>query len=178
MIYVDSFSKTMGGGMRVGWIAARGPVFNRLVALKMSNDLNTSPLDQRIVTRYLATDGYERLLADARVRYRRRASALRDALDRHLAGEVEASEPLGGNNLWLTFKRRVDERALYAEAMRQGVSFTPGHSVLVEESQRASMRLSFSLVDEETLDEGIRRLAVAFRAVLRADRFAATAPVS
>jgi len=50
--------------------------------------------------------------------------------------------------------------------------------VLAEESQRAGMRLSFALVDEETLDEGIRRLAVAFRAVLRADRFAATAPVS
>jgi DNA-binding transcriptional MocR family regulator len=58
------------------------------------------------------------------------------------------------------------------------MSFTPGHSVLAEESQRASMRLSFSLVDEETLDEGIRRLAVAFRAVLRADRFAATAPIA
>jgi hypothetical protein len=50
--------------------------------------------------------------------------------------------------------------------------------VLVEESQRASMRLSFSLEDEDALDEGIRRLAVAVRAVVRADRFAATAPVS
>ena len=39
------------------------------------------------------------------------------------------------------------------------------------------MRLSFSLVDEETLDEGIRRLAVALRAVLRDDRFGATAPL-
>ena len=86
--------------------------------------------------------------------------------------------PLGGNNLWLTLRRRIDERALYAEALRQGVSFTPGHSVLAEESQRASMRLSFSLVDEDLLDEGIRRLAVALRAVERADRFAATAPVS
>jgi DNA-binding transcriptional MocR family regulator len=178
VIYVDSLSKTVGGGMRIGWVAARGPVFNRLVALKMANDLNTSPLDQRIATRYLAGDAHERLLADARVRYRARAEALRAALDRHLEGEVDASEPLGGNNLWLTFRRRIDERALYAEALRQGMSFTPGHSVLAEESQRASMRLSFSLVDEETLDEGIRRLAVAFRAVLRADRFAATAPIS
>jgi DNA-binding transcriptional MocR family regulator len=178
VIYVDSLSKTVGGGMRVGWLAARGPVFNRLVALKMANDLNTSPLDQRIATRYLSGDGHERLLAEARVRYRLRAEALRAALDRHLEGEFDASDPLGGNNLWLTFKRRIDERALYAEALRQGMSFTPGHTVLAEESQRASMRLSFSLVDEETLDEGIRRLAVAFRAVLRADRFAATAPVS
>ena len=144
----------------------------------MASDLNTSPLDQRVAARYLATDGHERLLAEARTSYRLRAEALRVALDRHLAGEIEASEPLGGNNIWLTFKRRIDERALYAEALRQGMSFTPGHSVLAEESQRASMRLSFSLVDEETLDEGIRRLAVAFRAVLRADRFGATAPVA
>jgi DNA-binding transcriptional MocR family regulator len=178
VLYVDSLSKTVGGGMRIGWVAARGPVFNRLVALKLASDLNTSPLDQRIAARYLATDAHERLLADARVRYAERAAALQAALERHLAGEYEASEPLGGNNLWLTLKRRVDERALYAEALRQGVSFTPGHSVLAEESQRASMRLTFSLADEETLDEGIRRLAVAFRAVLRADRFAATAPVS
>ena len=40
------------------------------------------------------------------------------------------------------------------------------------------MRLSFSREDEETIDEGIRRLAVALRAVLRTERFAATAPVS
>jgi 2-aminoadipate transaminase len=178
VIYVDSLSKTVGGGMRVGWVAARGPVFNRLVGLKLASDLNSSPLDQRIAARYLAGGGHERLLDHVREEYRVRAAALRTALDRHLAGEFDASEPLGGNNLWLTLKRRVDERALYAEALRQGVSFTPGHAVLVEEPQRASMRLSFSLVDEETLDEGIRRLAVAYRAVLRADRFAATAPFS
>jgi DNA-binding transcriptional MocR family regulator len=178
VIYVDSLSKTAGGGLRIGWVAARGPVFNRIVALKLATDLNTSPLDQRIAARYLADDRHDRLLAEARERYRGRAVALRAALDRHLEGEYDASEPLGGNNLWLTFKRRIDERALYGEALRQGVSFTPGHSVLAEESQRAGMRLSFALVDEETLDEGIRRLAIAFRAVLRADRYAATAPVS
>jgi 2-aminoadipate transaminase len=148
------------------------------VALKMASDLHTSGLDQRIAAHFLASDGHERLLAQARPLYRLRAEALRLALERHLPGEVDVSDPLGGHNLWVTFKRRVDERALYSEALRQGVSFTPGHSVLVEESQRASMRLSFSLEDEQKLDEGIRRLAAAFRAVLRADRCAATAPVS
>src|SRR5205085_2426305 len=58
VIYVDSLSKTLGGGLRVGWIAARGPVFNRLVALKLETDLNSSPLDGRIAARYLATDAH------------------------------------------------------------------------------------------------------------------------
>jgi DNA-binding transcriptional MocR family regulator len=178
VIYVDSLTKTTGGGLRIGWLAARGPIFNRLVALKTATDLNTSALDQRIAAHYLATAGHERVLAEARPLYRARADALVAALERHLPGEYDASDPLGGHNLWLTLKRRIDERALYAEALRQGVSFTPGYAVLAEESQRASMRLCFSVEDEATLDEGIRRLAVAHRAVLRADRFSATAPVA
>ena len=178
VVYVDSLSKAIGGGLRIGWIAARGPIFNRLVALKTSTDLNTSALDQRIAARYLAGDAYERLLEQARPFYQARAHALSQALERHLPGEYDASVPLGGHNLWLTLRRRVDERTLYAEALRQGVSVTPGHTVLADESQRASMRLSFSREDEETIDEGIRRLAVALRAVLRTERFAATAPVS
>src|SRR3954453_3906706 len=34
VLYVDSLSKTVGGGLRIGWIAARGPVFERLAMLK------------------------------------------------------------------------------------------------------------------------------------------------
>src|SRR4051812_47241633 len=30
VIYVDSLSKTIGGGLRVGWLAASGPVFDRI----------------------------------------------------------------------------------------------------------------------------------------------------
>src|SRR5215475_11763456 len=132
VVYIDSLSKTVGGGLRVGWIAARGPLFNRLVALKTSTDLNTSPLDQRIAAHYLTGATHDRLLERARPLYRDRAHALRRALERHLPGEYDASDPLGGHNLWLTLRRRVDERALYAEALRAGVGFTPGHSVLAE----------------------------------------------
>jgi 2-aminoadipate transaminase len=178
VVYIDSLSKTIGGGLRIGWIAARGPIFNRLVALKTSTDLNTSALDQRIAARYLASGAHGRLLEQARPLYEARAHALLKALERHLPGEYDASRPLGGHNLWVTLRRRVDERALYAEALRQGVSVTPGHTVLAEETQRVSMRLSFARENEETLDEGVRRLAVALRAVLRTERFAATAPVS
>src|SRR5262249_60101824 len=127
---------------------------------------------------YLAGATHDLLLDRARPLYRDRAQALGRALERHLPGEYDASDPLGGHNLWLTLRRRVDERALYAEALRAGVGVTPGYTVLAEESQRVSMRLSFSREDEETLDEGVRRLALALRAVLRADRFAATAPIS
>ena len=34
--------------------------------------------------------------------------------------------PKGGHHVWVTFRRPLDERALMTEALRQGVSFTPG----------------------------------------------------
>jgi DNA-binding transcriptional MocR family regulator len=177
-VYTGSFSKTLGGGLRIGWVAARGPIFNRLVALKTGTDLNTSPFDQNVMARYLELGSYEPLLERLGGFYARRAEALIAALDRHLPGEVDVVEPLGGHNVWVTFRRRVSEQALYAEALRRGVSITPGTSVLVEPSTRTCLRLSFSLSSEEQLDEGAKRLAAAFRAVLRDQPYAATSPVA
>ena len=178
VLSVDSVSKSMGGGLRIGWIAARGPIFHRLVALKMATDLHTSTLTQGVVAGVLASGAHDRILDDARALYARRAAALQRALYEHLPGEVEAFTPLGGHNLWVTFRRRVDERTLQTEALRRGVSYTPGHAALVEESARASLRLCFSTASEDQLDEGVKRLAAAFRATLRGERYASSAPVA
>jgi DNA-binding transcriptional MocR family regulator len=177
-LYVGSFAKVLGGGLRVGWIAARGPVFNRLVALKTQTDLNTSPFDQRVIARYLESGSYPALLERVAPLLSRRAASLAEALERHLPGETDALEPLGGHNIWTTFRRRVNEQALYAEAIRRGVSVMPGGSMLAEPSTRTCLRLTFSLCSEEQLDEGIKRLAAAFNAVLREERYAATGPLA
>lgn len=174
-IYASSFSKTLGGGLRVGWIAARGPVFNRLVALKTTSDLNTSAFDQHVLARFLRSDAYPRHLERAGVLYGRRAAVLLDAIERHLPGEVDVTPPLGGHHLWLTFRRRIDEQALYLEALRRGVSVWPGSALLVEPATRPSVRLCFSRANEEELDEGVKRLGAAYRAVLRDARHALSA---
>ena len=49
----------------------------------------------------------------------------------------------------------------------RAVGFTPGRALRPEQSSQSSLRLSFPLLDEERLDEGVRRLAVAIRAVRR-----------
>lgn len=178
VIQVNSMSKVLGGGLRVGWIAARGPVRERLATLKQASDFHSPTLVQHIAARYLATDGYERQLERSLPYYRERRDALIDALERHLAGEYEAEVPCGGHHVWVTLRRPVEERAFYSEAVRHGVSFTPGGAVTAERRQRTSMRLSFSLVEPEELDEGVKRLARALREVRRRDRAAVAAPLS
>ncbi len=58
VIEVNSLSKVVGAGLRIGWIGARGPVLDRLTMLKHATDFHTATPIQYIVARYLATGGY------------------------------------------------------------------------------------------------------------------------
>ena len=178
VIQVNSLSKVVGGGLRIGWISARGPIFDRLATIKQATDFHSPTLVQHIAARYLATDGYERQLARSLPYYRERRDVLMAALEQHLAGEYEATAPRGGHHVWVTLKRPVEERSFYSEAVRHGVSFTPGGAVTAERRQRTSLRLSFSLVEPDELEEGVKRLARALREVRRRTRTAVTAPLS
>lgn len=167
VIYVDSLSKTVGGGLRIGWIAARGEIRRRLTDLKLATDHHTSLLPQHIAHRWLAHGAHDRHLRRVNAVQARRAQALVDSVQRRLGDDVTVTPPRGGHNIWIAFRRPIDERLLLTEAMRQGVSFTPGGATTAEGDGFTGLRLSFSLLDEDRLDEGVRRLATAIRAVRR-----------
>ncbi len=101
-----------------------------------------------------------------------------EALEKHLAGEYRAERRNGGHRVWVQLVRPLDERALYREAVRHGVTFTPGSTVTPERVPQSNVRLSFSLLDPDELDEGVRRLARALREVRRRVRQTTTMPVS
>jgi DNA-binding transcriptional MocR family regulator len=159
-------------------VTARGPVRERIAMLKLDNDFHTPTLIQHIAARWLATGAYERHVKETIPFYRERRDALLVALERHLAGEDHVDPPTGGHHLWVTLDRALDERALYTEAVRHGVTFTPGGAVTAERRSQTSFRLSYSLLDPGQLDEGVRRLARAIREVRRRARHAVPAGMS
>jgi 2-aminoadipate transaminase len=178
VLYVNSLSKVVGGGLRSGWVATRGPVRDRIAMLKLEADFHSPTLIQHMAARWLATGAYDRHVKRTIPFYRERRDALLAALERHMAGEYHVDVPHGGHHVWVTLNRSLDEHALYGEAARHGVTFTPGGAVTAERRSQTSFRLSFSMVDPEQLDEGIRRLARAIREVRRRTHHALAAPIS
>jgi DNA-binding transcriptional MocR family regulator len=178
VVYVNSLSKVVGGGLRLGWVAARGSVRERIAMMKLEADFHTPTLIQHITARWLATGAYDRHVETTLPFYRERRDALLASLERHLPGEYHVDPPQGGHHLWVTLTRPLDERALYAEAVRGGMAFTPGGAVTVERRTQTSLRLSFSLLDPAELDEGVRRLARAIREVRRRSSHSVAAPMS
>jgi 2-aminoadipate transaminase len=177
-IYVSSLSKTTSAGLRVGWAVASGPVLERILAEKRSAILNTPSATELAVARFLAEGGYPEQIERATGFYRERYEALWQAVEEHLGGVATVRRPLGGGHLWLTLSERIDERDLYEEAVRQGVSFLPGGAMMAERPRRAHARLSYGYVDPPELREGVKRLASAVRAVGRAGRQREALPVA
>jgi DNA-binding transcriptional MocR family regulator len=171
-------SKTLGGGLRVGWLAAQGPVLARMARLKMNSDMQNAALPQIVVAALLRSGEYASHIEEAVRLNRARRDTMLEALDRHLGDAATWSVPEGGASVWLTFDRPVDERLLYAEALREGTAFLPGGAVQAQPTGRASARVSYSLADPSLFDEAIRRLARALRSVQRRERVAALGPLS
>src|SRR5918999_533805 len=119
VLYVNSLSKVVGGGLRTGWVAARGPVRERIATLKLDADFHSPTLIQHIAARWLATGAYERHVKKTIPFYRERRDALLASLERHLAGEYHVDPPAGGHHLWVTLARPLDERAELDEGVRR-----------------------------------------------------------
>ena len=112
--------------MRLGWLVASPPVFDKLVAAKYASDLSSDALVQRAIHRLLEDGRLDRHLEHARQEYRRRRDVLVDVLRRPgvLPAGASFDTPRGGFNLWLEISPSSgpSSTGLYLEAIRRGVA--------------------------------------------------------
>jgi len=178
VIYVDSLSKTVAPGLRAGWVAASGPVLDRIIAEKRDDDAHCATLPQQISARFLAEGHYPAQVARALELYRPRREALLQALESEMPGLASFQPPSAGGHVWVTLDQARDDADLYRAALAGGVSYTPGPAMLVQPPRATQLRLSFSALAPEQLREGVRRLARAIRAQPQPPRYRHTLPVA
>jgi len=166
-IYTGTVSKTLLPGLRVGYLIASPDLFPHLLRLKQSADLHTSRVGQWQVLQWLGTERLERHLAELRSYYRGRRDAFQAALETHFADLAEWQMPEGGLFFWLTLKHPIDTRALLEPALAANVAFMPGEPFFPEPDKHPGhLRLNFSHVAPDKLDEGLKRLSDVLRRAL------------
>ncbi len=124
VIYVGSFSKTLGAGLRVGYLAAHPDLARDLTAQKMLAGLTTPELGERLVYQVLS-DGYYRKHVDhVRARLARSLEPAMRNLER--AGLTLFHEPAAGMFMWAHAGEHRDAEALAAAAQSEGIILAPG----------------------------------------------------
>ena len=90
-------------------------------------------------------------------------TTLANALRRELA-EAEFVAPEGGYFMWVTLPWGTDVHALHHAAAERGVSFVKGTDFVLEGGEN-TLRLAYAGVTPKEIDEGVARLAAAFRSL-------------
>ncbi|MDI2131979.1 PLP-dependent aminotransferase family protein [Yinghuangia seranimata] len=169
-VCVGSLSKTLWGGLRVGWVVAPEPVFGRLAEAKQRADLASSALDQRLAVALLADpDAQAR-----RAAWRAELAVRRDHLSGLLAERLPDwswSDPIGGMSLWVRLGRRgkaagaADGEEFAELARRHGVAVSPGAVFGPPGSTAVADRIRLSYGwPEPVLSEAVTLLARAWAA--------------
>lgn len=163
-IYTGTVSKTLLPGLRVGYLIATPDLFPYLLRLKQAADLHTNRVGQWQALQWLGSDRFRAHLAELRGFYRVRRDAMQVALEEHFADIATWEMPEGGLFFWLQLKQPLDTRTLLKPALEQDVVFMPGEPFFVDPDQNLGyLRLNFSHVAPERLNEGVRRLAGVIR---------------
>jgi 2-aminoadipate transaminase len=72
--------------------------------------------------------------------------------------------PEGGYFMWVTLPAGTDVEALHRVAGERGVAFVKGTDFVLEGGEN-TLRLAYSGVTPEQIDEGVARLAAAYRSL-------------
>ncbi len=163
IIYVGSFSKMLAPAVRLGWIVAPTVLIPHITVLRETIDLESSGLMQRAVFEFLSRGCLEPHLAALNAANRERQSIMRAALDKHLGGLARWTVPQGGLFVWVTLPAGVDAWAIFEPAVARRVAYIPGAAFAVNGGYQNTMRLNYSNVKPEAIDEGIGRLASVVR---------------
>jgi 2-aminoadipate transaminase len=161
VVYASSFSKTVCPGIRVGYLVGPQAVIKQVQGIATNTYISPNMVAQSIVNQFARSGRMDGAIARVKEALRARRDALVAALERELP-EARFTPPQGGYFMWVELPEGFDVAALETAARERGVLFVKGTDFLLEGGTN-TLRLAYSGVTPEEIDEGITRLAEAAR---------------
>jgi 2-aminoadipate transaminase len=144
---------------------------------KSNEDFGSPNFNQYLIGTVIEEGLYDEHVEIVRRTYRQKRDAMLDAADKYFSSipDVRWVRPNGGLYIWMTLPAHIDtgfEGELFARATStEKVMYVPGDLAFAgsnrDERENNHMRLSFGVCAIEEIDEGMRRLASAVRAIIK-----------
>jgi 2-aminoadipate transaminase len=166
VLQAGTFSKTFSPGFRLGWAAGPSRVIDQLVVAKQNSDQCSGAMGQRMLEEYGRAGHLDRQIAESRALYARRAALVSDALAAHLPDGTTWTVPAGGFYIWVTAPDGIDTVALSPAAAARKVAYVPGQPFYADGSGASQLRLAYSRVADDLIEEGARRIGALLRTAL------------
>ena len=159
VIYLETFSKILSPGLRLGWIIGPEDFIRKVTLAKQATDLCTSPFTQFIALEFTKRGYIEPHVELLKREYKKKKDEMLHALAEFFPENVRWTKPQGGLFLWVELPKGVDTNDMLKEALAAKVAYVSGTGFYPNGGGENCMRLNFSYSSPEVNREGIRRLS-------------------
>ncbi len=157
VVYLSTLSKVFAPGLRIGFCVAPALIRKWLVIVKQGNDLHSSTFNQALAAEYISGGFLSQHLPEIIDLYRPKQEAMLAALNKYFPDNFNWSRPEGGMFIWAEGPENFDMEALYWKAVEKKVAYVPGKYFYTSRGEGiGTMRLNFTMTDEETIDQAVR----------------------
>lgn len=156
-MYMGSFSKMLWPGLRTGYVVSHPDLYPWILRAKQATDLHSNRLGQKIIGDFLAAGSLPAHVERLQNHYRVKRDLMQKLLKEYLPESVKWKLPAGGMFFWLELE--TDTREVLPKGIEAKVVPLPGTPFEVEKSAGKALRLSFSQMTPEDMEEGLKRLA-------------------
>jgi 2-aminoadipate transaminase len=162
--YTGSFSKILGPGFRLGWLLVKPEIYKKCELLKQAMDACSANFTQVLATEFLERDYLNPYLVTLRKEYGERRDIMQESLQKHMPADVTWIKPEGGFYYWLTLPPALDATEVMTRSLQNGAVFVSGKTFDPHGIKNDRIRLSFSNMQHDEIDEGVRIIAEAIQA--------------
>ncbi len=155
VIYTRSFSKTLSGSLRVGFIACAQNVANEIADIKMLTSITTSQFTERLVYLMLANGHYRKYLSRLQERLGEARLNVVRAFER--IGMELFVEPADGMFLWARLPHVEDSLELAEVSQRDGIVLAPGAVFRPHLERSPWMRFNVTACEDSRVQCWLRR---------------------
>ena len=161
IIYLCSLSKILGPGLRLGYLLARPPMFDRIMERRF--DGGNSLLAASICAAYLKDNLWD-YVTKANFILKKKRDAVCAGLESSVNDICTWSHPVGGIFIWVKFPSDVDRLKLEALLNKKGILYGHGSAYHVKEQDIPYLRLAFGYCSLEDIHKCIPLIGQAIRA--------------
>ena len=155
VVYVRSFSKTLSGSLRVGFVACAEDIANELADIKMLTSITTSQFTERLVYLMLVDGHYRKYLSRLHERLGEARLDVVRAFER--IGLDLFLEPADGMFIWARFPHIEDSLALAETSQRDGIMLAPGAVFRPHLECSPWMRFNVTVCDDVRVQRWLQR---------------------
>lgn len=164
VIYLSSFAKSIGPGLRIGYMVVPPSLIEHAKSSKILLDYGLPWLDQVVLTDFITSGGFEKHINRLRQTYLSRRNCLAESLQRAFGDVSVKGLECGTHIVWDLPKTLPDAENLQKNARKKhvGIYTLQHHTIYNWKSFKNNKRvvlLGYAAMTEDKIEKGIMRIA-------------------